>query len=298
MTPFTNNTMTESELYYQGKQINRNTEDLLARLKKKHEEYRFVSLGAEIGRGATGSVRKLSDTQVEKVFTGETDEAKQYIPLEKRVCERLKSKKFMFLPEIFEVSDHRVVMSFQGFSLQCLLEHRPINQWLLSIILWSVCIAIKELNLIGFIHRDIHPRNILLKLVDNQINVRLCDYGSCSDNIGVTRFQYLNSAVAPESKYDFKSDIYTLGYRIWEILLLAISPAMESSLVEEHMIKLYGGYARLLLRMKEKGDNRPGVEGILSFITKKLIEGRNVDMAKFLNNDVILTLKLCGVDLS
>lgn len=72
------------------------------------------------------------------------------------------------------------------------------------------------------LHRGIKPENIL---IDSEFNVKICDFGNirkltvdekrCST---VGSYEYMSPEVAKEARHDFKTDIWSLGIFLYEML--------------------------------------------------------------------------------
>lgn len=90
-------------------------------------------------------------------------------------------------------------------------------------------IAKQGLNGLGFlrkhniIHTDIKPENVLIKVQDSSVTVKICDLGSgCwtdhhfTDNIGTTEYRSLETIINAE--YDCATDIWSFACMIYELL--------------------------------------------------------------------------------
>ncbi|MCQ2816150.1 MAG: protein kinase, partial [archaeon] len=84
----------------------------------------------------------------------------------------------------------------------------------------QICSAIQFLHRNGFVHRDIKPENILL---DENYDVKLCDFGWCVDVTSSTRstfcgtFEYMAPEIINEQDYDFSIDLWSLGVLLFEM---------------------------------------------------------------------------------
>lgn len=85
----------------------------------------------------------------------------------------------------------------------------------------QACSAIYFLHENGYVHRDLKPENLLL---DDQGNLKLCDFGWCVDvTIGERAtfcgtYEYMAPEIIKELPYDQSTDIWSLGILLYELL--------------------------------------------------------------------------------
>ena len=81
--------------------------------------------------------------------------------------------------------------------------------------------AINFLHSNEYVHRDIKPENIL---IDENNNVKLCDFGWCVDVSGGQRgtfcgtYEYMAPEIVEDRPYDKSIDVWSLGILLYEIL--------------------------------------------------------------------------------
>jgi serine/threonine protein kinase len=85
----------------------------------------------------------------------------------------------------------------------------------------QVTAAVQFLHSIGLAHRDIKPENILL---DEDRNVKLCDFGWCVDVSKGERmtfcgtYEYMAPEIVDEKYYDYSIDVWSLGVLLYEMI--------------------------------------------------------------------------------
>ena len=104
-------------------------------------------------------------------------------------------------------------------------SNKPLPQDLIYDIISQLCLGLKEIHDKNVVHRDIRPSNILIN-EDNKI--KIADFGlshqlNPSKNYTLTQNKggacfYIAPEIFKDGKYNKKSDIYSLGCIIYELL--------------------------------------------------------------------------------
>jgi hypothetical protein len=115
----------------------------------------------------------------------------------------------------------------------------------------------------GVVHRDLKSYNILL---DNDYNIKLCDFGLCKFkadlNRGTMQFSGTPSYMAPElfqkKSYDEKVDVFAFGTLLWELVAREVPydgmepvDIKEKVLAEEHLKLPFGTNKKVTTLIKD-----------------------------------------------
>lgn len=84
----------------------------------------------------------------------------------------------------------------------------------------QACSAVYFLHNNNLVHRDIKPENLL---IDDQENLKLCDFGWCVDLNSGNRmtfcgtYEYMAPEIVKEVPYDYGIDVWSLGILLYEL---------------------------------------------------------------------------------
>ncbi len=143
-----------------------------------------------------------------------------------------------------------------------------------------VCEAVQHAHQKGVIHRDLKPSNILVKQADGKPIPKVIDFGIArllepsSDNLFATRIGQAPSAtyayMSPEqaardsSSIDTRSDIYTLGVILFELLCGKL-PMPQELIKSQDFVRM----ARWILESDPPRPTSPQLRGELGWIASK-----------------------------
>lgn len=115
--------------------------------------------------------------------------------------------------------------SLREYMIKTKTKVRVNNSKLLVI---QLCSALNYLHTSNIYHRDIKPDNILVKVSNNKLIFKLCDFGLAKQGIGMAPFlgtgnigTYNYRAIelfGEAAQYDGKSDIWSLGCTLYEFI--------------------------------------------------------------------------------
>lgn len=191
--------------------------------------YRLIR---SIGKGASGEVFVAEDGLVKrivaiKIYNVTDTSSMKYFDSESRAVTRLSHPNIVEVYDIVSRDKYKyIVMEYvNGITLQEYAEKKKI----LGIDEAVGCIeqvlsALSEAHANGIVHRDIKPENIL---IDKNGNVKLTDFGISKtmendnfnrENVGIGSVYYISPEQASGGRIDLRSDLYSLGVVMYQLL--------------------------------------------------------------------------------
>ncbi|KAL4228776.1 hypothetical protein ACF0H5_011817 [Mactra antiquata] len=129
----------------------------------------------------------------------------------------------------------------------------------LTIFALQIARGMAHLGSCGIIHRDLASRNVLLA---TDFTCKICDFGLARDIEGVDVYERTSKGplpirwMAPEAlsdnMYTKKSDVWSYGVLLWEIVTLGATPYPGKSAMEVMRMVLQGDYLQRPLHCKEE----------------------------------------------
>ncbi|OHS99371.1 CAMK family protein kinase [Tritrichomonas foetus] len=123
-----------------------------------------------------------------------------------------------YICQIYNMYDNGDTVMFEeeyceGGSLDHYLKNDGLNESDIRAISKRLLKALEGNNLYNIVHRDIKPLNIFLRKKDDFTSCVLGDYGHSTllNNTGIVQKTGTRYYMAPESIYNIKADIYSLG---------------------------------------------------------------------------------------
>ena len=200
----------------------------------------FIELN-KLGNGQFGTVYKMKSKMNSQIY------AVKFVPISRDKYENVKQQREKFImSNIFHPNIVKLYTTFQDFNNLYLVSefvegtnlesyvkdfkknnpNKYINQNLVISILKQILFGLKYLHGMGILHRDIKPDNIL---IDTNNNIKITDFGISamynkewgylsSNNTRVGRPDYVCPEILNNKPYDFKCDIFSLGYTIYYVM--------------------------------------------------------------------------------
>ncbi|MCA9216206.1 MAG: protein kinase [Planctomycetales bacterium] len=208
-------------------------ESSTARFQVQSQVGRFV-LMEEVGAGGFGIVWKARDPQLDRIVAlkiprqaFDAQEVDQFIR-EARTASRVRHKNIVAVHEVGRDGDAVYLVSdfIDGESLGRRMARTPFDAREAAEIVETICLALQAIHDDGIVHRDLKPDNVLL----NKEGIPfLTDFGLAKHAEGLTltvdgllmgtpAYMSPEQARGESNKADTRSDIYSIGVMIFELL--------------------------------------------------------------------------------
>ncbi|MGA9768156.1 MAG: serine/threonine-protein kinase [Blastocatellia bacterium] len=113
----------------------------------------------------------------------------------------------------------------------------------------QICSAISIVHDAGIVHRDLKPENVVIETIDDRETARVLDFGIAKllDRAGLTRVgfilgtpDYMSPEQASAQPLDHRSDIYSLGIILYELLsgIVPFSGPKPRQILIRHAIEM------------------------------------------------------------
>eukprot|EP01114_Cavostelium_apophysatum_P024653 TRINITY_DN971_c1_g1_i1.p1 TRINITY_DN971_c1_g1~~TRINITY_DN971_c1_g1_i1.p1 ORF type:complete len:829 (+),score=178.93 TRINITY_DN971_c1_g1_i1:47-2533(+) len=262
-------------------------------------DYRELKIGEKIGAGGYGVVNKgvLRGQQVaiKTLHVNESD-TEQYEEFKKEAALMLALKPHDNVVKLFGIcSDEKFPMAIvteflEMGSLKSLLDDKAINLSFLQIIQAAkdIAMGMRHLHAEKIYHRDLSARNILVtKSKKGGFICKVADFGlsRMSDSVEATTrsdtgpLKWMSIESLIEKKYSAKSDVWSFGVTLWEILTGGLEPYPDLDNVQAASQVMHKGLkltppencppklAELMLRCFEREPhNRPNFDEIIKVL--------------------------------
>ncbi len=240
----------------------------------------------ELGRGAMGITYKAFDTNLRipvalKVINSkflDSDVARQRFVREARAAAKLRHR---HVASVFHLAAEGETMFYamefiDGETVDALIKRQgPLAPLLALQIVDQVARALNAAQVHGLVHRDIKPANLMLIREDDELTVKVIDFGlaktltpGAEDAATISQGGFVGTPhfASPEQleerEIDVRSDIYSLGVTLWYMLAGqtpfagSMAQVMSQHLAKappfERLANVPAPVAALLRRMLEK----------------------------------------------
>ena len=234
--------------------------------KRKMETYKYKAL---LGEGSYGKVFLVISNITKKYYAMKTidinqlnEEQKKEALQEAKILKKLDHPSIIKLKEVFIAKKPRETLNIiTEFADGEDLSKKIKNQIKLNkkfsedqILDWftQICLAVKKKKKKKILHRDIKPQNVFMT---KSSMVKLGDFG-ISKNLNTTWEKavtfigtpyYISPEIVQNQPYSFKSDIWSLGVLLYE--LIALKYPFDASSLPKLMIKIMKGQ---YMKIKDK----------------------------------------------
>ena len=207
-----------------------------------------------IGKGGMGWVYKARDREIDRVVALKV--IRQDLARDETVIKRFKDeiilarkvthKNVLRIYDIAEAEGHKFISMpyIEGKDLKDIIAERgalPIDEAVR--IATQVLEALRSAHEAGVIHRDLKPQNIM---IDRDDTVCVADFGiaKSADTVGMTMTgqiigtpEYMSPEQAEGKEVDFRSDLYSFGLVLYEMLTGQV-PFKADSIISTLMLRL------------------------------------------------------------
>ena len=201
---------------------------------ERHRTFLHYIVEKKIGEGGMGAVYKVHDQRLNrkaalKVILGGgnfSEKQLQRFVNEARATASLQHPNIVKVYEVGSTPQHYFTMEFvDGVSLRDLLKQKNLTSREIATIMLKCSEAVHYAHKNKIIHRDIKPENIMM---EHGIEPKIMDFGLAKDTGNdeqlsktgdvVGTISYMSPEQANGKKTDTRSDVYSLGATLYEML--------------------------------------------------------------------------------
>ncbi len=252
------------------------------------EEYiGHYSIVSELGRGGMGVVYKAHEESLNrfvalKVLGKHLSEDDSFVERFKREAQSAAALNHPNIVQIYSIDEfdgqHCFAMEYvQGISIQQMIKSQgPLDPVAASRLILQAASGLGAAHGHGIVHRDIKPANLM---VDERGLVKITDFGLAFLTAGTTRLTatgtfmgtpgYLSPEQCLDQEVDQRTDIYSLGVTLYEMLTGVTPLSADSPLALLRQI--------IDVEPKDVGELRPEVPEILRTILRKMMAKKPED---------------------
>ncbi|MCJ7680217.1 MAG: protein kinase, partial [Candidatus Aminicenantes bacterium] len=201
----------------------------------------------ELGKGGMGKVYRVEDTKIQEEIALKL--IKPEISMDEKTIERFRNElkiarkiSHRHVCRMFDLGEdegtHYITMEYvDGEDLKNLIRRvGRLDTDTVIKIGKQICEGLSEAHRLGVVHRDLKPSNIM---IDREGNVRIMDFGIArslrakgitGSGIMIGTPEYMSPEQAEAGEIDHRSDIYSLGILLYEMVTGALPFVGDSAL--------------------------------------------------------------------
>ncbi|MBN1224181.1 MAG: protein kinase, partial [Candidatus Aminicenantes bacterium] len=201
----------------------------------------------ELGKGGMGKVYRVEDTKIQEEIALKL--IKPEISMDEKTIERFRNElkiarkiSHRHVCRMFDMGEddgtHYITMEYvDGEDLKNLIRRvGRLDTDTVIKIGKQICEGLSEAHWLGVVHRDLKPSNIM---IDREGNVRIMDFGIArslrakgitGSGIMIGTPEYMSPEQAEAGEIDHRSDIYSLGILLYEMVTGALPFVGDSAL--------------------------------------------------------------------
>lgn len=223
--------------------------------KYKYLESKYLSLEEylnqyyilnKIGIGGFSTIYKVKDKKNGNIVALKYIKKKDYnydYNNEVKIMQKLKNKDYICqIIDFYEDEDVLLITMeyLNGVDLLTYIEKYKYNKDLILYIFLKIILGLQNIHNNNIIHRDLKPENIIVYNINNNIDIKIIDFGLAVEyspnlNIRCGTIEYLAPEIIKSENYDYKVDLYSLGLILF-IMLKKYHPFYKSQNSDNNLL--------------------------------------------------------------
>lgn len=169
-------------------------------------------------------INNVETVAIKKIY--KNDKNSIYVDREINTLQKINHENILKFYDYLEKNDKIfLIIEYCEYDLDKFLNRRPLKEKHVKKIFCQIVKGLKYLHDNDIIHRDLKPHNILLKNVNGENVVKICDFGLAKNK--VEDFEqgticgtplYMAPEIITEGKYSYLIDFWSLGIILYEMV--------------------------------------------------------------------------------